>query len=752
MYNTAKKLKIILSSLTHQESFLGFFRNMGLTPKPKPHTNSTPTGSSKSNSTHILRTPKSKHNLNFNLTKPSPNPKETLCSEHPIEVIARIRDHNDKKQNPISALIVNSGQNSIRVKTEFGYRDFSLDGVSVSENENLDVFYKSFVESRINAVKLGDKCTIMMYGPTGSGKSYTMFGGCKQQGIVYKALRGILGCGDEGADGNVKNVGSFVQVTVLEIYNEEIYDLLSNGGGGFWSKGNASKVRLEVMGKKAKNATFISGNEATKISKEIQKVEKRRIVKSTLCNERSSRSHCMIILDVPTVGGRLMLVDMAGSENIEQAGQIGLEAKMQATKINQGNIALKRVVESIANGDSHVPFRDSKLTMLLQDSFEDEKSKILMVLCASPDQKEMHKTIATLEYGAKAKCIVRGPHTPIKDKGAEDSSSAVILGSRIEAMDQFIYKLQMENKIREKERNDAQKELVKKEEEISALRAKLMIVEEKGPVTNEEEVICLKVNEQTAILKTELEDKIQECQRMADALVEMERRKMEEKILQQQQELEVLRQRLEDIESELQNSREKNRSVELEGSNFAKKLLEIYTDEDPGMEKSMDLDKSLDLDMGKRDVVVSYKTEKNCIGAYPHMSESGSDEDANQELSASNFASKTFLSTVYEDEEEEVDEDDGKENLVDEVLKEVIQEKTVCTTAGGPLLDQNSVASKPMQRSVLAPLASQDTAVARQMRIQNIFTLCGSHRELSHHKTPSIPSPTRSVSQESQLW
>lgn len=54
------------------------------------------------------------------------------------------------------------------------------------------------------------------------------------------------------------------------------------------------QVRLEVMGKKAKNATFISGNEAGKILKEIQKVEKRRIVKSTLCNERSSRSHCMV--------------------------------------------------------------------------------------------------------------------------------------------------------------------------------------------------------------------------------------------------------------------------------------------------------------------------------------------------------------------------------------------------------------------------------------------------------------------------
>jgi len=65
----------------------------------------------------------------------------------------------------------------------------------------------------------------------------------------------------------------------------------------------------------------------------------------------------------------------------------------------------------------------------VKDSFEDDKSKILMILCASPDPKEIHKTISTLEYGAKAKCIVRGPHTPNKDKiGTEDSSSAVIQG------------------------------------------------------------------------------------------------------------------------------------------------------------------------------------------------------------------------------------------------------------------------------------------------------------------------------------
>ncbi|KAK3015934.1 LOW QUALITY PROTEIN: hypothetical protein RJ639_005749 [Escallonia herrerae] len=722
-----------------------------------------PTPSSKQNQTNFgPKTPQSKHRLNFNnVTKPSPNPnsalKETLSTDHPVEVVGRIRDYPDRKEKFISALQVNLDRQSLRVRTDIGYRDFSLDGVSLSEEEDLDGFYRKFVESRINGVKLGDKCTVMMYGPTGSGKSHTMFGCGKQPGIVYKALRDILGSGD-GEDGGcggggVGVVGGFV--SVLEIYNEEIYDLLctsSAGGGGFgigWSKGSASKVKLEVMGKKAKNATFISGNEAGKISKEIQKVEKRRIVKSTLCNERSSRSHCMIVLDVPTVGGRLMLVDMAGSENIEQAGQTGLEAKMQTAKINQGNIALKRVVESIANGDSHVPFRDSKLTMLLQDSFEDDKSKILMILCASPDPKEMHKTISTLEYGAKAKCIVRGPHTPLKDKGAEDSSSAVILGSRIAAMDQFISKLQVENKVREKERNEAHKELTRKEEEVSALRAKLALLEGKGMGTSEEE-INMKVNERTQMLKIELEKKIQECQKMADEFVEMERRKMEERIWQQQQELEMLRRRLEEIESELCRSKDEDVSGGTDGCSFAKRLLDMYADEDPGMEKSMDLDKSLDLEMGRRDGVL-HKIDNS------HTTNTSIEEDYN--MFAPNLTNKPFLSTVFEEEEEE-----EKENSLDEeVQKEVIEEKRVCpnnlpdnSSPGfkfktGSVLTPDFSSQKPERtehKNAGSPLVGEtengkNAAAFRQIRIKNIFTLCGNHREISQHNRTPFPMKKR---------
>ncbi|EPS65745.1 hypothetical protein M569_09030 [Genlisea aurea] len=632
--------------------------------------NFTPSASTKF---HQTRTPLAKHRLNFT--------KEN-AAEHPVEVITRIRDHPEQNNNnpPTTALQLNADGKSLRLKTEIGSRDFTFDGISASEDQDLDAFYARFVESRISGIKLGQKCTIMMYGPTGSGKSHTMFGCSNRPGLVYNALKDILGEQHNNDELLLLSSGSssFVHVTVLEIYNEEVFDLLSstttttttNRGGGFFPK-FASKAKLEVVGKKAKNASFISGNEAAKIMKEIQKVEKRRIVKNTNCNERSSRSHCMIIVDVPTVGGQLMLVDMAGSENIEQAGQSGgLEAKMQTAKINQGNVALKRVVESIANGDSHVPFRDSKLTMLLQDSFEDDKTKILMILCASPDPKQLHKTMATFEYGAKAKCIVRGHHnTPVK---AEDpsSSSAIILGSRVAALDNFICKLQMENKVKEKERNEAQRELQRKEEEVIMLRTQLSSTAAGGRRRGgiEEEMINLKVNERTLALKAELERKILDCQELAN-------------------EVERFRRRLEDIESELTgktSSAEKEEEEEEGGSSssssgFMKRLIEVYGDESD-MVKSMDLDRSIEM------------------GAAAAAADNG-------------LGSK--LATVYEEED---DEEDHHNNNNGEGGEEAIEEKRVIVVTPEP-----------------------PVVVARETRIRNIFTLCGNYRELAQQNPPPPP-------------
>ncbi|KAF7091923.1 hypothetical protein CFC21_094464 [Triticum aestivum] len=443
----------------------------------------TPTSTSSRLLLHSPATPRS-------TTRPLRVPAAAARQERPVEAVLRIRSLASADGGAESALEVGGGGTSVRVRQGGACRDFALDGVSASADEGLDAFYARFVQPRVAGVRAGANCTVMVYGPTGSGKSHTMFGSDDQPGIVYRALTDMLEGGGAGCDGDGE---SFVRVSVLEIYNEVVYDLLAGSGGA-----NA-KVRLELMGTRAKNATYISGNKAGKLSREVAEVEKRRAVKGTSCNARSSRSHCMIVLDVPSVGGRLMLVDMAGSENIEAAGQIGPEAKSETGRINQGNTTLKRVVESIANGDSHVPFRDSKLTMLLRDSFDDEGSKILMILCASPDPKELHKTISTLEYGAREKCITRAAahaSTPSGKMSSKDAGYEVMRS---------------------------------KDEEIARLRTKLRFME--AAATQEEIRVKAVVDEEARVLRSEL-------------------RTMGENMLMQQQELLAVKQRLQEVERE----------------------------------------------------------------------------------------------------------------------------------------------------------------------------------------------------------
>ncbi|KAK3161205.1 hypothetical protein QOZ80_1BG0073850 [Eleusine coracana subsp. coracana] len=670
---------------------------------PTPSTRTAPQGALGT----PLRTPAAKHRLHF----PATTPKSThhgsgfpggASTEHPVEVIGRIRNLTPGAGGA-SALEIAGGGTTVRVSSDaVGCRDFTLDGCSVSDEEDLEGFYRRFVRSRIEGVRVGAKCTVMVYGPTGSGKSHTMFGCPKQPGIVYRALMDILEGGGGGERGESAGtgeddagfgVGLFVQVAVLEIYNEEIYGQARNNGK------ESQNVRLEIMGKKAKNATYICGNEAGKISREVAKVEKRRTVKSTLCNERSSRSHCMIILDVPSVGGRLMLVDMAGSENIEAAGQTGFEAKMQTAKINQGNTALKRVVESIANSDSHVPFRDSKLTMLLQDSFEDDKSKILMIICASPDPKELHKTVSTLEYGAKAKCIIRAAHaaTPRDKMSLEESSTT--LNSRIVVMNQFIYKLQKENKQQEKERNEAQNLLQLKEEELALLKAKIKLIDVQGAASREEEINS-KVMEKTQTLRNEL-------------------MKMEEVMIRQQQELAVLKQRLQEVEHE-KDARQPVQQ-DLIGSRLLARLSEMPS----GLDQSMSLVMSMDLDIGDQPAMQDVKVIKEDtfkqgqVWNYTITQSSAGVVDQKNDIGLSGYPEKVILSTVFEEGHEGDREKDN--GLEEEVCKEVVEESFK--------VDITQYA-----------LAEPDDPATRQHRIQNIFRLCGNHRELSKKPIAQPPS------------
>nr|AMS24258.1 kinesin OrphII protein [Marsilea vestita] len=632
--------------------------------------------------------------------------------DHPVEVISRIREHPDGPDKPSVLQVLQNGH-TVRVRTDQGYRDFGLDAVSLASNEDLQSFYKKYVESRIETVKLGGRCTIMMYGPTGAGKSHTMFGSAKEPGIAYRALQNILNVGNANLENAGDESGNKIKVTVkvLEIYNEDIFDLLAttSSGPGNWLK---SRVRLEVMGKKAKNAISITGTDPDKISKEIAKIEKKRIIKSTACNERSSRSHCLVMVDVPSLGGRLVLVDMAGSENIEQAG-VTLDLKMQTGKINQGNIALKRVVEAIANGDSYIPFRDSKLTMLLQDSFEDDEAKILMILCASPDPKDIHKTIGTLEYGSKAKCIVRLPASPVKEKAtAAEKAEASVLEARIKAMDAYISRLEAENQLKDKEKQETMKELLKKEEDLTVLKKELERMEREA----KEEV------------RSEMESRIKHCQRIAEEFIEMGKKKLEEKVQEQQREIETMQSRMEELEREVEQFL-KSVPASVQAVTMNSQHAFVTNQNSTGTAQTLgvaaanpEASRPQIHDSPDHEICNQPSQDKKIL--HPVTS-------ASQDISSS--ATIEELESVLE--REDTYDPDGWMPAIPEEPEEddmMTDEEELFSTIG----------ENPENKCVHAKSAdgdqpaSQMSAASRRSRIENIFLLCGNHRELSGNTKP----------------
>ncbi|KAH9300371.1 hypothetical protein KI387_011954 [Taxus chinensis] len=789
------------------------------------------------NSAQIKTTPTSKSRCSNNKrANNNPLPMFTASNyscDHPVEVVGRIRDFPNRKEHPAFELVEgpNSQETNVRVKTETGYRDFSLDGISMAEKEDLSAFFNTYIEDRVYGTRTGKRCTIIMYGPTGTGKSHTMFGSGKEPGIVYRALHCILG--GEGIEDSLIKHRLKVKVSVLEIYNEEIFDLLSTGAtnndlkankvdkvpqnwqnvetrleavenknkilaDGFMmqnaiissiikelnAKGSRKgevfeafgfpfdslQAKLEVIGKRVKNATSIYGSDAGKITKEVAKVEKRRVVKSSHCNERSSRSHCLIVIDVPEVGGRLVLVDMAGSENMDQAGSVGSEAKMQTGKINQGNVALKRVVESIANGDSHVPYRDSKLTMLLQDSFEDDGAKLLMVLCASPDPRDIHKTVGTLEYGAKAKCIVRLPSSPpLKVKTKSMGLESVMLRTRILAMDEYILKLQAENKLKEQERQTMQRKLQQKEEEVAQLRIETVEMVRKKKMAEAE--TQLKVEETMRILRAVFTQKCEEYECKANDFMELEYLRMEKCLLQLQRKVEMLCKRLEEIDSLVQNIRSNPQAnSQEEGTGNASKEIKISPEtcliraNEEAATISMVLNDAQPCDIYlmseiQSQTTMNYNTaedrgqldelhglisnnENNSSEFITRRDSCGNDcEDGVDEENIrkyTRYMRKGWLPTVYE-EEKSVDEE-GKHLSDGGIIPKESKSNHAITDNG---------CRKVHFHDELGKLESSEISVTdeRRARLENIFLLCGNYREIARKKAAKNRNEANQISE-----
>ncbi|XP_059045924.1 kinesin-like protein Klp61F [Achroia grisella] len=344
-----------------------------------------------------------------------------------IQVFVRLRPLNQRERD-IKSLgvveVVNNREVVVKQSQQTSLtKKFTFDRAFGPHAKQVEI-YQDVVSPLIEEVLAGYNCTVFAYGQTGTGKTHTMVGESTGDetnwqsdplaGIIPRALSQLF---DEL---RISNTEYTVRVSYLELYNEELFDLLS-------SSEDNSKLRIyEDVTRKGSNIvngleeiTVYNKNEVYKIMAQGQE---RKKVASTLMNAQSSRSHTVFTIVVHMKEnspegeelvkiGKLNLVDLAGSENISKAGSDNPAKKERAREcvnINQSLLTLGRVITALVERHPHIPYRESKLTRILQESLGG-RTKTSIIATISPGHKDLEETMSTLEYAHRAKNIQNKP-------------------------------------------------------------------------------------------------------------------------------------------------------------------------------------------------------------------------------------------------------------------------------------------------------------------------------------------------------
>ncbi|KAB2046165.1 hypothetical protein ES319_D01G213900v1 [Gossypium barbadense] len=273
----------------------------------------------------------------------------------------------------------------------------------------------------IRSVMDGYNVCIFAYGQTGSGKTYTMSGpsggSTKDLGINYLALNDLFEISNQRKD----IISYEIQVQMVEIYNEQIRDLLSEDSSStkypFLLNSVLENDNLLILAiSKAfilPDATLHTVKSTSDVLNLMKYGEVNRVVCSTAINNRSSRSHSILTVHVHgkyTSGNMLRsclhLVDLAGSERVDKSEVTGDRLK-EAQHINKSLSCLGDVVTALAQKNSHIPYRNSKLTLLLQDSLGGH-AKTLMFAHVSPEEDSFGETLSTLKFARRVSTVELG--------------------------------------------------------------------------------------------------------------------------------------------------------------------------------------------------------------------------------------------------------------------------------------------------------------------------------------------------------
>jgi kinesin family protein 11 len=335
-----------------------------------------------------------------------------------VQVVARIRPLNAREKSSgsnadIPVVTTNSQTNTVTVVKGLGSKAirsrFQVSKVFNAFSTQEEVFEP--VRGLVDDVLQGFDATVFAFGQTGTGKTYTMEGETSSEehmGVIPRACRLVF---DTLAE--ERFTATKVSVSYLEIYNENLSDLLADAAAKplricTTSKQNGSRVTCMGLSSRAVSSPI-------EILRILDEARERRQVAETKMNKQSSRSHVIFTISIRSSEqvadgsiercSKLHLVDLAGSECAKSTGS-SKGARMQESKnINKSLLTLGRVITSLRTQSGRIPYRDSKLTRLLQEALGG-RSKTLIIATLSPSIISMEESLSTMAYAEKAHGIV----------------------------------------------------------------------------------------------------------------------------------------------------------------------------------------------------------------------------------------------------------------------------------------------------------------------------------------------------------
>lgn len=367
-----------------------------------------------------------------------------MYREH-VKVSLRFRplNSNESKIDNEMNLIVNEKENSVSISLKNNpLQQFVFDNI-FDRYTSQEVIFNTIAKNNINWVIQGYNASIFAYGPTSSGKTFTMFGNDDDKGIIPRTCEYIFL--------NLNNEYS-VKCCFLEIYKEKIRDLIDN----YKEKGDLKLRQHNTKGIYIQGIKEKLVYNSQDIISTINEGLKQRVVSSTALNSVSSRSHSILIITITQILAdgsemisKLNMIDLAGSENVSRSEVQGINL-IEAQCINKSLSALGNVIYALTEKDrEHIPYRDSKLTYLLQDSLGGN-SKTTIIATASPSKSSYYETIETLRFIKRAKTIDNSPKVN-KNESIEGLQKTIdSLNKRIKELEEKCNDTHIENKDNEK--------------------------------------------------------------------------------------------------------------------------------------------------------------------------------------------------------------------------------------------------------------------------------------------------------------